>query len=179
MSGSLRTRAGHALALYRFRRLPEHVISFSQAMASARSAMLILPTNNNEPEQYAEVTDFLTKRFEGQHITIVSTDHAVDVMRQLPRSTIIHFRPDELNPVFLPHRELSERLLARSSDVVIDLNLDFLLPSAYICKETGATIRIGYQRTFAETYYNFIIRPDRTLSRRMNYERLAEFLRKF
>ena len=179
MSESLRVRAGHLISQYRFRKSRQRVISFSGKFARARSAMVILPFENNEADQYHAVTSFLIDRFNGQDITIVSADHAVEVMRLLPRSTIIHFRRDELNPVFLPRKELHDRLLARAADVTIDLNLDFLLPSAYICRATGAGIRIGFSRRFAEPYYNLLVRPDPTLSRTMVYDRLAQFLRKF
>lgn len=179
MKGDLRVRAGHLLARYRFRKSRDLPISFSSAMSAARSVTVILPLAENEPILYQTVTQLLVQRFDGQSITIIAADHAVEVMRLLPRSTIVHFRQDELNAVYLPKPELQERLDRRRSDIAIDLNLDFLLPSAYICKVTGASIRIGFSRRFADDYYNFIIRPDRTLARKMNYDRLAEFLQRF
>ncbi|MDH4069511.1 MAG: hypothetical protein OEV30_03725 [Ignavibacteria bacterium] len=179
MKGDLRVRAGHLLARYRFRKRKDSLISFSETLSAAQSVMVVLPLAENEPAQYQSVTKLLVRRFKGQHITVIATDHAVDVMRLLPRSTIVHFRHDELNRVYLPRPDLQERFDRRRPDITIDLNLDFLLPSAYICKATGASIRIGFSRRFADDYYNFIIRPDRTLARKMNYDRLAEFLQKF
>lgn len=179
MNGDLRIRAGHLLARFRFRKTKDSMISFSEKMTTAQSVMMVLPLAGNDPGLYQSVTGFLARRFQGQDITIIATDHAVEVMRLLPRSTIIHFRQDELNAVYLPKAELLERFTRRSPDVVIDLNLDFLLPSAYICKATGATIRIGFSRQFADGYYNFLIRPDRTLARKMNYDRLTDFLQRF
>ncbi len=179
MIEQLRLKAGHLAAQYQFRRTTDRIVSFSGTLSASKSVMIVLPFGDNDPHSFRSVTDLLIERFEGQYITVVSSDHAVDMMRMLPRSTIIHYRPDELNVLNLPRKELYERIINRSIDLAIDLNLDFLLPPAYICKASGAKIRVGFQRQYAEQYFNFLVRPDMTLARKMIYSRLAHFLKKF
>jgi ADP-heptose:LPS heptosyltransferase len=112
-------------------------------------------------------------------ITVVSGLHEVDVMRILPRSHFLHFHEHEINAFFLPRRELLRRATSRRPDVAIDLNLDFVLPSAYICRVSGARIRVGFARKHADIFYNFQIRPDPTLARKLIYDRLAGCLDRF
>jgi hypothetical protein len=155
------------------------MVAFSGTLSQSKSVLVVLPFGDNDPQAFRSITDLLIDRFDGQYITVISSDHAVDMMRLLPRSTIIHYRTDELNMFRLPRKELNERIVSRSIDLAIDLNLDFLLPPAYICKASGARIRVGFQRKHAEHYFNFLIRPDLTLARKMIYGRLAHFLKKF
>jgi hypothetical protein len=175
----LRLKTGHLAAQYQLRRSKDRIVDFSSTVTSAKTVMIVLPFGDNDPHSFRSITDLLIERFEGQYITVVSSDHAVDMMRLLPRSTIIHYRPDELNMFHLPRKQLGERIVNRSIDLAIDLNLDFLLPPAYICKASGAKIRVGFHRQYAEHYFNFLVRPDLTLARKLIYSRLAHFLKKF
>ena len=179
MIEQLQLKAGHYLARYRFRQMPDSMVSFSGALSASKAVMVVLPFGDNDPHSFRSVTDLLIEKFDGQYITVVSSDHAVDMMRLLPRSTIIHYRPDELSFLNLPKKELYERIAGRSIDLAIDLNLDFLLPPAYICRASGAKIRVGFQRPYAESYFNFLVRPDMSLARKLIYSRLAHFLKKF
>jgi hypothetical protein len=179
MIEQLQLSAGHLVSRYHFRKTTDRVVSFSGTLSASKSVMVVLPFGDNDPQSFRSITDLLIERFDGQYITVISSDHAVDMMRLLPRSTIIHYRTDELNMFRLPRKELHERIVSRSIDLAIDLNLDFLLPPAYICKASGAAIRVGFQRKYAEHYFNFLVRPDLTLARKLIYGRLAHFLRRF
>jgi ADP-heptose:LPS heptosyltransferase len=81
--------------------------------------------------------------------------------------------------VFLPGNDLITRVKKRRYDLTIDLNLDLVLPSAYICKESDARIRVGFARKHADTFYNFQINVDPTLDRKLVYERLVKCLQMF
>ena len=54
-----------------------------------------------------------------------------------------------------------------------------MLPSGYICRESDARIRVGFDRAGAEHFYNFIIKRKPGIGREQAYHRLAEFLRTF
>jgi ADP-heptose:LPS heptosyltransferase len=71
---------------------------------------------------------------------------------------VITIEPEEVSRFFLPHKGLFARLPRRPFDVALDLNLDFLLPSAYICKESNAPLRAGFERQYADTFFNFLVR---------------------
>ncbi len=179
MLDDMRGALGVQIARFRFRRFEDPVMSFTEAVTTARRAMLIMPLQKREFLPTVMVIDFLKQRFREEHITIVSDDHGREAVRMLARSHFIHILRDEVSPFFLPRRTLLRRVLERQCDLVVDLNLDFLLPSAYICKESNARVRIGFARRHAELFYNFLIQPDPHLDRKHLYDRMASFLRKF
>jgi ADP-heptose:LPS heptosyltransferase len=179
MLESLRTAIGLQVARFRFRRFEDPVMSFTEAVTTARRVLLIMPLQKREFLPTVMVIDFLKQRFREEHITIVSDDHARETVRMLARSHFIHIVKDDIGPFFLPRRTLLRRILERQCDLVVDLNLDFLLPSAYICRESNARVRIGFARGRAEIFYNFLIQPDSRLERKHLYDRMASFLRSF
>jgi hypothetical protein len=179
MLEDLRHTAGYLISRRRFGRAPQKVISFSHAMSGARSAMLILPLDNTELTPISSVVMMVKRMFNDESVTVVATDHAIEVMRLLPRGRIAHFRREEINRFYLPRPGFDRSIAAHPPDVAIDLNLDFLLPSAYICRASGARIRVGFVRKNSELFYNFQVRPDLTLSRKMIYDRLASCLQRF
>jgi hypothetical protein len=66
----------------------------------------------------------------------------------------------------------------RQYDVAVDLNLDFLLPSGYICKASTARIRVGFARPGADLFYNFQVKFEASSTAAM-YDRLASCLKMF
>lgn len=179
MLTQLRHSVGLLAARYRFRRSPEEVISFTSAVSSSRTVLVILPFNTQEIQSTTLVIEFLKNRFRGENITLVSGSHSVDIIRALPRSQFLHIVPGDIDSFFLPRKELLLRIRTRPCELAIDLNLDFLLPSGYICRASGARVRVGFTRRRAEVFYNFLIRPDPTLARKLIYDRLANCLDKF
>ncbi|MFN0159575.1 MAG: glycosyltransferase family 9 protein [Bacteroidota bacterium] len=179
MLDRLRMWIGIQIARFRLRKSRDAVISFNNAVNSARRALLIMPLKRREFLPTVMVIDFLKKRFPEENITVISDDHGREVVRMLIRSHFIHLMEEEITPFFLPSPGLVRRIQEREYDLVIDLNLDFVLPSAYICKESNAPVRIGFSRDMAESFYNFQIQPDPTLERKYLYDRMARFLQMF
>jgi ADP-heptose:LPS heptosyltransferase len=179
MLDTMRGVIGLQVSRFRFRRFEDPVMSFTEAVTTARRAMLIMPLKKREFLPTVMVVDFFKQRFREENITIVSDDHGREAVRMLARSHFIHILKDEVSPFFLPRRTLLRRVLERQCDLVVDLNLDFLLPSAYICRESNARVRIGFDRRRADLFYNFLIQPDQRLERKHLYDRMASFLQRF
>lgn len=179
MLEDVRSAIGVQVARFRFRKTEDPVMSFTEAVSTARRAMLIMPLRKREFLPTVLVIDFLKRQFREENLTILSDDHGREAVRMLPRSHFIHLLNDEISPLFLPRHPLLYRVQERRCDLVVDLNLDFLLPSAYICKESNARVRIGFARQHAETFYNFMIQPDPRLERKHLYDRMAAFLHNF
>jgi ADP-heptose:LPS heptosyltransferase len=173
----------HSLGLFatqfQLRKSPDQVVSFTSAVSSSKMVLVILPFNTLEAQPTNTVIEFLNSRFRGENITVVSSSHSVEVIRALPRSQFLRIVPDDIGPFFLPRKECLSRVRARPCDLAIDLNLDFLLPSGYICRASGARVRVGFSRESAELFYNFLVRPEPTLARKLIYDRLANCLEKF
>jgi ADP-heptose:LPS heptosyltransferase len=80
---------------------------------------------------------------------------------------------------YLPRADFINSIKQKRYDLAIDLNLDLVLPSGYICKASGATVRVGFNQEHADVFYNFQIKPDPTLGRKLIYDRLVQCLQKF
>lgn len=179
MLESLRRFIGLQVARFHFRKEPDTVITFTDAISDAREALLIMPLGNVQLLPTINVIDVLKKLFHEEHITIVTADGGHEVMRLLPHSPVVRILPTEISAFFLPRKDLVDRVNRRKYDVAIDLNLDLMLPSAYICKESRARIRVGFAGEQADTFYNLQIKQDPALSKQLVFDRLAKCLEMF
>lgn len=179
MLESFRRSIGFQLARFHFRKNPDSVITFTEAISDARQALLIMPLGHMQLLPTVIVIELLKKRFREENITIVTADGGHEVMRLLPHSPVVRILPTEVSVFFLPRHELVERVNKRTYDVAIDLNLDLLLPSAYICKESRARVRVGFAGKQADTFYNLQIKQDPAQSKQMVFDRLAKCLEMF
>ncbi|MEW6509708.1 MAG: hypothetical protein AB1428_01975 [Bacteroidota bacterium] len=179
MLRSLRRSVGMLAARFRYRKSREKVISFSHALPEAESVLIILPLWPAAGADHLVLLAPYRARFEEGHMTVVTTLSRDSFERLLPRSRVITIAPDEVNPFFLPRQVVIDRVHARQYDLAVDLNLDFILPSGYICRESHARIRAGFANPHADTFYNFQVRLDPDSHRGNAYERLAHCLTMF
>ncbi len=175
----VRASIGIQASRFHFRKAREKVISFTGSISSARNALLIMPLRSREILPTVMVLNFLRKQFREENITVVTPEKNVEVMRILPRSTFIRLLASEVTMFYLPRKSVLARITKKHFDLAIDLNLDFVLPSAYICRETSARVRVGFAGKAADTFYNFQIQPDPGLNRHLIYDRLAQCLQMF
>jgi ADP-heptose:LPS heptosyltransferase len=175
----LRIRVGYVVARFLFRKSQDNVTRFTNALSSAQRALIIMPLEKNEVAIAMSVLNMMRRRFGEQNLTIVTGNQGLEVMRILPRSQFLHILGTEISFLFLPTRHFIDRLRAKPYDVAVDLNLDFVLPSGYICRASDARVRVGFASRCADTFYNLQIQPDPTLGRKLIYERLAQCLQMF
>jgi ADP-heptose:LPS heptosyltransferase len=174
-----RRTLGFHVARFRLRKEPRDVVAFTIELSCAKRALLIMPLGGAEFLPTVLVIDMLRRKYGERNLTVVTDRQGIEVHRALPHSTFIHLLNTDLNALYLPHRNVLHQITQNSYDVAIDLNLDLILPSGYICRASAATVRIGFVRKHADVFYNFQIRPDSTLSRKLVYDRLAKCLQMF
>jgi ADP-heptose:LPS heptosyltransferase len=165
-------------AQFRFRKDRDRVIRFTDALTSAHNALVIMPLNPANLLPTVSVFEMLKKKFQEEHLTVITGDHGLEVMRLLPRTQFIHILAAEVSMLNLPRKDIIERVQKRPYDLAIDLNLDLVLPSGYICKASGARVRVGFVRKRAEMFYNLLIQPDPTLGTKLVYDRLVQCLQR-
>lgn len=179
MLDSLRSSAGLLIARFRFRKSRDTVISFTNSVSTAEQALVILPFGERAVMPGPEVFTALKRRFADGSITLVGEERAAGLSSHLPGGRFIRVKPDELTLFFLPRAAVMERLGGGRYDVAIDLNLDLVLPSAYICRKSGARVRVGINRRAADRFYNLLVHPDPSLGTQRLYERLLACLEMF
>jgi hypothetical protein len=170
---------GTHLSRWRFRHASDELISFTNSVSQAQRVLVIMPLGNDDLPSTAHIIELLRSRVAEDRITVITGHHGLDVLRTLPRSKFIHLIPEQISRLYLPRTDLMTSVLEKEHDLAIDLNLDLVLPSGYICKASGARIRIGFARPYADLFYNFQITHDPTIGRKLIYDRLVQCLEKF
>ena len=179
MLDDIRRSLGVHFARFQFRRLPNHVVPFGSAVSAARSALLIMPFNPGQFLPTITVISTLREHFGDQNITVITGGRGMEVAHMLPRGRFIHVLKTDLNLLFLPTTYILKQITERPYDLAIDLNLDLVVPSGYICRASGAKVRVGFVSRYADVFYNFQVKPDTTLGQKLIYDRLANCLKMF
>jgi hypothetical protein len=176
-------RPRHAVGMlgarFHFRKRRDEVIEFNDAFSSARRILLIMPLDGSPLFPVASVVAMLGAKKKEEDVTVLLSAHATEALDVLRRSPIIRLLPEEISPFFLPRRDVLTRILRTPYDVTIDCNLDFQLPSGYICRESTARVRVGFTGKRSDVFYNFQVQTSPTDSRTVRYERLAQCLAMF
>jgi hypothetical protein len=175
----LRRSIGMGVTRFRFRKHHDEIISFGRSLSDARRALLIMPMQRVEPLPVVSVIDLLKRRFTERELTVVTWGPSLELMQMLPHSQFVRILDTEITHFYLPSRGTLQRIGNTTYDVAIDLNLDLVLPSGYICRESKARVRIGFARKQSDLFYNFQIRSDPAAGRRDVYDRLAACLEMF
>jgi hypothetical protein len=176
---ALRRSIGIGVTRFRFRKNRDEIISFSHSLSEARRALLIMPMQRIEPLPVVTVIELLRKRFPENGLTVVTWGPSLELMQMLPHSQFIRILDTEITSFYLPRRETLQRIENTAYDIAIDLNLDLVLPSGYICRESNARVRIGFAGKRSDLFYNFQVRSDPSTGRRDVYDRLAVCLEMF
>ena len=179
MLDSLRRSIGMQAARFHFRASQEKVISFSHSIPTSDRVLVVMPPGQSTGEGQAHVLRFLREHFDEPDITVVAPAGGTPVERVLPRCRVLLVGPGDVNGFFLPRRSFLTRVAERNYDLALDLNLDFMIPSAYICKESNARVRMGFSAYHADSFFNFQIRLEPASRNEHAYDRLVQCLEMF
>ena len=179
MLESLRRSIGMHAARFHFRSSHEEVISFSHSISTSERVLVIMPLKPDTEEAQTRVLTFLREHFYEPDITVIAMAGRTPVERVLPRCRVLLVGPGDVNVFFLPRRAFLTLVAERSYDLALDLNLDFMVPSAYICKESNARVRTGFSGGYADSFYNFQVRLEAASRREHAYDRLVHCLEMF
>ena len=174
----MRKRIGLLYARFHFRE-PDKVLTFTDAVKRARSALVVMPSEQMYSEMSRPLLQFIQSRFSGGNLTIIVPEEAKPVVRQLTRCDVINLRQDDIGSFALPKKEIINRIRRNTYDLVIDLNLKFSLPAAYMCKASRSRLRVGFATEYADTFFNLQIRTDASRNVKSTYERFAACLGMF
>lgn len=174
-----RSSLGLLGARFHFRRTRDEALSFVDSFAAASSILLLMPLDGSPLYPVAPVVTMLRRHKREEQITVVVASHSNEAFTALDRSPIMRILPEEIGTFLLPRKDVLARVRRTQYDLAIDCNLDFLLPSGYICRESRAPVRVGFARAHADLFYNFQVQTSRAESRTVRYERFAHCLEMF
>jgi hypothetical protein len=154
MFESLRLRTGLAYSKFHFRKQKERATRFSSAISRSRQALVILPERPLEEGLLTDVVDYISRRFTDNTTIFIVRD---DLRKTLPAAFAKHvhtYSREDLTSFFTPRSALIRKFKSSTFDIAFDLNREFFLPSAFMCKASSAPIRVGFVKPHADAFYN-------------------------
>jgi ADP-heptose:LPS heptosyltransferase len=164
---------------FKFRQTTDTVQDLTKFFSNAKSIMLILPSSYEEAQIAGNAIHPVLRKLNNVDLTILTEGIKSTNLSEFPRSKVIRISASHINRFFLPRQHLIDRINETSYDVVIDLNLDFVLYAAYISRATGSNVRIGFSHPLADIFYNVQINLDRSKPDNGIYDQLAQYLLMF
>jgi len=113
------------------------------------------------------------------NITVVHNSTRATSLTEFPKCEVIRLDPIDINRFSLPTKTLLRRIYTRQFDVAIDLNLDFVLHTAYICKASRAKVRVGFVNPVSDIFFNVQLNLNKQRTPQAIYEKFAHCLAMF
>ncbi|MBI3577905.1 MAG: hypothetical protein HY089_00675 [Ignavibacteriales bacterium] len=179
MFETTRIKIGKWYAMVHFRGDKEPVMHFNDAVSQAKRVLVLLPESAQGASSIESVFRFFQQRFHTNRVLLVGRK---DVTASLPRYQgfeLITYAPEDLNAWFVPRPELLRKLKKSTFDIAFDLNIGFELPSAFLCRESKAPLRVSFAKLYADDFYNFQVRTAQTQSFTQAYLQLLKCLEMF
>lgn len=148
-------------------------------ISRSRTALIILPVEYDDALAAGAAFKALFNKFEHLEITILTEGIRATPLSEFPKSKVVRISQSHVNKFFLPRQNFLQRILENNYDITINLNLDFILYTAYISRATGARIRIGFSHSASDTFYNIQFNVDRTKPVQSIYDQIVQYLKKF
>ena len=145
---------GLQIARVKFYGEKDKVQPLTNFFTGARSMLVTLPVGYEDATIAGNALREFRDRMSHLQLTVVNTSTRATSLIDFPKCEVIRINPADLNRLSLPTQSLLQRVLVREYDVAIDLNLDFVLHSAYICKASRAQVRVGFVHPAADIFFN-------------------------
>jgi hypothetical protein len=166
-------RVGLVLAKLEFRNEVDAVQPMTAFFTGARSALITLPVGYEEAVLAGNAMRAFRNRLQHLQLTVVNNSTRATALIDFPKCEVIRLDPADINRFSLPTRHTLQRIFQREFDVAMDMNLDFVLHTAYICKASRAKVRVGFGYPGADTFFNVVLNLDTQRSPQVVYEKFA------
>lgn len=170
---------GLQFAKFQFRTDIDRVQPMTGFLRGARNVLITLPVGYNESTLAGNAMQDFRSRMNYQHLTVVHSSTWATPLAGFPRCEVVRIDPVDINRFSLPRRALLQRIFQREFDVAVDLNLDFVLHTAYICKASRAKIRVGFARPGSDMFFNVQVNITTPRTAQALYEKFAACLAMF
>ena len=171
---------GLQVAKFQFRSdfdTPQRMTNF---FTGARNVLVTMPRGYDNAVHAGNALHKYRDELSNLHLTIIHTGTRETNLSSFLHSQIIRITPADINRFSLPTNALMKRVFTREYDVALDLNLDFVLHSAYICKASRAKVRVGFHRSaLSDLFFNVRVELAERRAPQTMYERFAACLMMF
>lgn len=176
-----RLKIGLLYARLHFRKSKDPVLRFTEAISRARRALVILPSATRDITSVQWIVRNLAERFASGSLTIVASPEQMQWMKNDGggRYQILSYDSKDISSWFVPRQELLGRVKRSTFDVAFDLNVGFVLQSAFLCRESRAPLRVSFAKSYADEFYNFQVNTTATNGLAVAYRNLVRCMEMF
>jgi hypothetical protein len=139
----LRKTVGVQYSRWHLRNVRNPVQEFTDFFRRSKSFLIVLPEGYEEAHIAGNSLKKLFDMLKDIDLTVVTSGIRGTVLSDRHHSHVVRLDRADLNRFFLPRKSVLRRICNRSYDVALDMNLDFQLHAAYICKASRAPFRVG------------------------------------
>ncbi len=147
--------------------------------SESQNALVIIPNDEKSAECALSVVKFLGKRFRGQKRIVVAATQAATLIGQNTRAQVVRFDENDINFFYLPKKSFTKQFSKQKFDLVIDLNLGFVLFAAYLTVMVESRFRVSFAKEYGDLFYNVQYRSINERNKELPYNSLCDFLGKF
>ncbi|MDI6766290.1 MAG: hypothetical protein QME52_05650 [Bacteroidota bacterium] len=170
---------GLQFAKFQFRSSIDHVQSMTEFFRNARNMLITLPIGYEEAIIAGNALRNYRERMKTIHLTVVHNSTRETALANFPKCEVVRLDPTDINKFSLPIKSVLERIFTCDYDVAIDLNLDFVLHTAYICKASGAKVRVGFSSPDSDIFFNVHLNLNKQRTPQALYDKFTECLAMF
>ncbi|HWP83461.1 MAG TPA: hypothetical protein VNN76_12505 [Bacteroidota bacterium] len=174
-----RLNVGVVIARLHFRKTRDPIVQFTNAISRARKALILWPESAAEAPYVQSILRSLSQRLGASALHILVRKDLAKFVTGSPTGPVMTYDKEDINAWFLPRKGLLQKVKKGTFDVVVDLNVRFALPSAVLCKETQAPLRVSFGKPHADVFYNLQIQTSETGSTINAYKNLLRCLEMF
>jgi hypothetical protein len=175
----LKLKIGLQYTRFHFRKRRDPVFRFTEAVDRARKALVLLPETSIDSESMQSVMKYFNRRFGSGTVMVIAREDLAGSLKTSFNGKTITYSPQEINRWHIPRGELLRKLKTSTFDIALDLNVNFALPSAFICRESNAPLRVGFAKPNGDHFYNFVVQTRMTTNTPVAYKNLLKCLDMF
>jgi len=179
MFNNLRAAVGLLYARMVFRKQKDSVVRFTNAVSRSQKALVVLPSTARDTSAVQWVLRYLADRFRDGKLVVVGREEVASTLEGPGASTMLMYNEKDLNAWFVPTAHLRQNLKKATFDVAIDLNTEFELAGAFLCRESNAPLRVSFAKDHADEFFNFQVQTKSAASMTLAYRNLIRCLEMF
>ena len=170
---------GLQFAKFQFRNEFDQVQLLTDFFRGADNILITLPVGYEDAIIAGNALRNFRERMSNIHLTVVHNSTRETALANFPRCEVVRLDPMDINKFSLPAKAVLQRTFTKEFDVAIDLNLDFVLHTAYICKASRAKVRVGFASQVSDVFFNVHLKFNKQRTPQALYEKFAECLAMF
>ncbi len=175
----MRLRVGLLYSRFHFRKLKDPALRFTEAVSHARRALVLLPESTRDVASVQWIVRNFSERFSSGSLTIVATNEQIQWVKGDNRFQTLTYSSHDISAWYIPRQKLLGKMKRSTFDIAFDLNTTFALPSAFLCRESKAPLRVSFLKNHADNFYNFQVHTTSGNSLAVAFRNLVRCLEMF